>query len=149
MSRWAVIAATLLSAFQLWLWGVQGQWLGTAIALGTTLALGYAAWRPASNYTRTLMKPRVLKRGADESIRAYWFRVCLAWMLVAVCCTVGALGIPYVLGNGLGYSFVLVSLLIAVGFASILMSLQSLLYCVFRSEAEVPPKASLGRSRER
>ena len=142
MARWAIAASSLLAAFQMWLWGIQGYWFGAFSALVIMLALGYAAWRPGTSYARSLLKPRVLQRAADESERAYWFRVSLAWVLVAVVCLVGALGIPYVLGNPGGFGTLLIALLFALFPASICMALQSLFYCITRRAGATPPNTS-------
>ena len=142
MARWAIAAASMLAAFQMWLWGIQGYWLGAFVAFVTMVALGHAAWRPDSAYARSLLKARVLQRSADESERAYWFRVSLAWVLVAVGCLVAALGLPYLFGSAGDFVNLLAALLLAIFLASICMALQSFLYCLFQKGGAPPPDAA-------
>jgi hypothetical protein len=149
MARWAIVGASLLAAFQLWLWVVQGYLLGALLALVTMFALGFAAWRPGSAYARSLTKARVLKRAIDESERAYWFRVSLTWVLVAVVCLVGALGIPSVFRGSSAFLTLVVALFYSLSLASICMALQSFRYCIVQSAAAAPPNNSLERTRER
>jgi hypothetical protein len=148
LARLAIIFASLLAAFQAGLWGVQRYWLGMAVAAALALALGGAARWPRSSYARVLSRPRVLHRSADESERAYWFRVALAWLLAAVVCLVGGFGAPLVHVGNQELAFLLPLTLLALCPVLVLMALQSLLYCLFCSSNDAPPDTSLERTRE-
>jgi hypothetical protein len=148
LAPWAIYLASLLAGFQAWLWAVQGFWVEFAGASALAIALAHAACWPRTRYAAELAKARVLRRGADESVRAYWFRVTLAWLLCAVTSICLGFGLPYVLRDNGGIVTFACFLLLALSFAAVMMALQSLLFCIFNASSSASPEPSPERTRE-
>ena len=93
VARWALIGASLLAAFQAWLWAGQGSLIGLAGAMAFALALIAAVHLPGTRYALVLGRAWDLPRASGESERRYRFKIALAWMLVVTLCVLGCIAL--------------------------------------------------------
>lgn len=131
VARWALIGATLLAAFQAWLWSGQDSLLGLTGAIALALALVAAVHLPGTRYAEVLGQVWTLPRAPGESERRYRFKIALAWLLVVTLCLLACIplhGKPSLEMAGVALRI--------FGFVALLMALQSFLTGLFRTSKE-------------
>jgi hypothetical protein len=143
VTRWALIGAALLAAFQAWLWAGQDSPFALVGAIALAVALVVVALRPGTRVAAMLGRVWALPRASGESERHYRFKIAAAWLLVVALCVLGCIAVRSTTISGpAGIA------LRVFGFVAVLMALQSLLVGLFRSAASAPPNTPLQATRE-